>query len=688
MRLDSLRRAATVVSLALVVTVAAVLSADTRPAFTKYEKSYYANPSLVSFVRPGLVLSVLSAAISADGTIKTQFTLADARGLPLDMDGIATPGAVSVQLVAATIPKGQQQYTAYTTHFVGPPSTRLSGNLPHADIGGVFRKVADGQYEYTFATKAPAAFDPAATHTVGVFSWRDLTEFGLGTQYASAVFTFVPNGSAVTVTRDVIRSASCNQCHTAISYHEGRRQGLELCILCHTPQNQDLNTGESLDFRSLIHKLHTGTDLDSVQAGGTWVISIHDFTDTQDFSIFEPVAQARDCQNCHQPGPAQADNWKTNPSRAACGSCHDTTNFATGENHVNLPEINDSLCANCHVPKGELPLDASVVGAHTIPAYSSTLPGVVFQLLRVDNAAPGKSPTVVFTLKDKSGNAIPPSSMDRLALVISGPTSDYAGWFQEDARQAPAAADGTVTYTFQKPLPKTAAGTFTAGIEGYRMQTLLPGTVKAVAAPDVGDNKMLNFSVDGSAPQPRRTIVSVAKCYGCHQPQPECNSCHSNSLHNGDRNQFDYCVLCHNPNETDLAQRPPDAGPAQSVDFAGLIHKIHTGENRTWQTIYGIGGVADAYPTVRFPSDLRNCDLCHVNGSQQLPLASTLLPIQNPAGPIQVMGRTTEACLGCHDTNPSAIAHVAANTSSRLGESCDVCHGPDDEFSVDKVHAH
>jgi hypothetical protein len=36
---------------------------------------------------------------------------------------------------------------------------------------------------------------------------------------------------------------------------------------------------------------------------------------------------------------------------------------------------------------------------------------------------------------------------------------------------------------------------------------------------------------------------------------------------------------------------------------------------------------------------------------------------------------------------PSAIAHAALNTG-QLGESCDVCQGPDDEFSVSKVHAH
>ena len=687
MRLHLTSNHASLRALTFVVVVAIAQSAATGPQINRRAKPSQATTNAIGFVRPGLTLKILSAAIASDGTIKTQFSLTDPKGLPLDMDGILTPGAVSVQFVAAFIPKGQQQYVAYTTRLWGPPDTKLSGNLPDQDTGGRFRKVADGQYEYTFASKAPNGFDASATHTIGGFGSRDLTSFNLGTNNGSDTYTFVPNGSSVTVVRDVIRTASCNQCHTTLSYHDGKRQGMALCVLCHTQQNQDLNTGETLDLRSLIHKIHTGTDLDSVQAGATWVISTNQFTSSQDFSVFEPVAQARDCQFCHQAGPAQADNWKTKPSRTACGSCHDTTNFATGENHANQPEFDDNLCASCHIPQGEQPLDASIVGAHTIPAYSSTLPGVVFELIRVDNAGPGKKPTVVFSVKDKAGKPIPPASMDRLALVIAGPTTDYAGWVQEDARQAAVASTGTASYTFKAPLPAGAAGTYTVGIEGYRLIPFLPGTTKETIAPDVGGNQMLSFSVDGTTVQPRRTIVSMAKCASCHQPQPLCNTCHNESLHNGNRNRFDYCVLCHNPNETDQAQRPADQMPAESVNFGGLIHKIHNGVNRNWRSVYGIGGFEDSYPSVTFPGDLGKCDNCHVNGSEQLPLPAGLLPVKNPAGPITSMGRASESCLGCHDTDPAAISHVMANTS-KLGESCAVCHGPDDDFAVSKVHAH
>ncbi|MBI3667684.1 MAG: OmcA/MtrC family decaheme c-type cytochrome [Acidobacteria bacterium] len=668
-----------------VVVGAVVTFSIPKPAFTKHDKAYYADPKLINFVRPGLVIKVQGVNISSDGTVRVQFRVADLKGLPLDLNGVNTPGEISVNFVIAYIPQGQQQYVSYTTHFVGPPETKMSGNLPHADIGGVFQQLSDGVYQYTFATKLPAGFDTSATHTVGAFASRSLTDFDLGTQFSNDVYTFVPSGAAVTQVRDIIRTASCDKCHGQLAYHEGKRREVALCVLCHTPQNQDLNTGQALDFRAIIHKIHAGADVDSVAAGGTFVISVHDFTGTQDYSIFESVADARNCQSCHEAGPAQADAWKTNPSRAACGSCHDLVNFGTGENHVDLPQVDDKQCTNCHFPKGELEFDTSIIGAHTVPNLSTSLPGVVVQFLRVDNAGPGKKPTVVFTLKDNSGSPIAPSQMDLLALVIAGPTTDYSYWFREDATGAQAGSDGTVSYTFKEALSANAQGTYTVGIEGSRPVTLLAGTRKEVTAYDFIRNQMFNFSVDGSPIQPRRTIVSAAKCASCH-PGPKCLSCHVDTPHAGNRNNFDYCALCHNPNETDASQRPADQMPAESMDLAVLVHKIHTGENRVWRSIYGIGGIEDGYDTVRFPGDRGNCEACHVNGSEQLPLPAGLLPVLNPNEIPNPRGKASAACLGCHDTQ-AAHAHALVNTSSILGESCDVCHGQDAEFSVSRVHA-
>jgi len=48
----------------------------------------------VSFVRPGLQIRILGASAAPDGTVKVRVRFQDPRGLPLDKDGITTPGAL------------------------------------------------------------------------------------------------------------------------------------------------------------------------------------------------------------------------------------------------------------------------------------------------------------------------------------------------------------------------------------------------------------------------------------------------------------------------------------------------------------------------------------------------------------------------------------------------------------------
>ena len=40
-----------------------------------------------------------------------------------------------------------------------------------------------------------------------------------------------------------------------------------MCVLCHTPQNVDTTTGNSLDLKVMVHELHMGKNLPTVVAG-------------------------------------------------------------------------------------------------------------------------------------------------------------------------------------------------------------------------------------------------------------------------------------------------------------------------------------------------------------------------------------------------------------------------------------
>lgn len=635
------------------------------PPFTSHDKAYYADPNLVNFVRPGLSLKITGAEIAADGVIKVRFKLTDPKGAALDREGITTPGPVSISFIAAYIPKGKTQYVAYTTRPQTSPITNVTAVQAGTDSGGVFEKVAEGEYVYTFRTRAPAGFDRTVTHTIGAYATRDLAEFDLGSSYDDKVYNFVPDGSKVSVVRDVIRTASCNECHHQVGFHGGPRRSVEVCVLCHTPQTTDPDTGNTVDMPVMIHKIHMGANLPSVKAGKKYQIIGRQQT-VADYSDVTFPADARNCAACHEPGATQADNL-FKPNRAACGACHDDVNFTTGEGHLDLPEVSDNQCAGCHIPRGELEFDASILGAHTIPRLAPSLPGVVFELLAVNDGVAGKKPTVTFSLKDRSGKPILPSSMARLNLILAGPTSDYTTSVSEDARKAEGATDGRSWWTFNTAIPATAKGSYSIGIEGRREIKLLEGTKKEVTARDSGVNKIIYFSVDGSKLEPRRAVVSTAQCNACHAAL---------AFHGDSRNTVEACVVCHSPGRTG------GPSPGLALSFGVMIHRIHTGKELTIS--YSFGPTAN-FNEIGYPGDRRNCSACHVNGSEQLPLSAQLLPVADPSGPLNPMGAVTAACTGCH-TTLAAASHALANTT-QLGESCAACHGPDADFSVNRAHA-
>ena len=154
-------KSSVLIRILLLITVSAgaigLQSAGKSP-FTKRDKAYYADATVINFVRPGLVFKVSSASIAKDGTITARVLVTDPQGLPLDRLGVDTPGTVSMSLIAATIPNGQKQYTSYTTRTVTAQSGGATAIQAAADSGGAFATNADGDYTYTFKTKGAHDF--------------------------------------------------------------------------------------------------------------------------------------------------------------------------------------------------------------------------------------------------------------------------------------------------------------------------------------------------------------------------------------------------------------------------------------------------------------------------------------------------------------------------------------------------
>jgi hypothetical protein len=103
-----------------------------------------------------------------------------------------------VSYVAAVLPNDAEEYSTYTTR----QQTGAAGSAadPSSDSVGTLTNLASGTYQYVFKTRAPSGFDATATHTIGIYGSRNLTTFGLGTNYASTNYNFVPNGTKASKT--------------------------------------------------------------------------------------------------------------------------------------------------------------------------------------------------------------------------------------------------------------------------------------------------------------------------------------------------------------------------------------------------------------------------------------------------------------------------------------------------------
>jgi OmcA/MtrC family decaheme c-type cytochrome len=604
-----------------------------------------------------LNIEILDASISSNPVVT--FRLTDDEGNPIDEPLAVTRNAAGVQIrgfIIARIERGKDQYTDYIANPAGQADFEGSGANPL----GTFEDMPNGVSKYTFNRALPENFDRNVTHTVGIFADRIVN----GVTYVSnATFDFVPSGEGVKTIRDVVITEACNSCHDPLEAHGGFRRDVKLCVLCHTPQTVDPDTGNTVDFPVLVHKIHRGALLPSVRAGHPYQI-IGFMGRVFDFSTVRFPQDIRNCDKCHI-GGTQSDNFKFELTRADCGSCHDDVNFASGENHGGGIQLDDNNCSACHLPSTGKEFDfpsGSVEGAHTIPLKSLQVPGVNFKIVNVESAddpgdttvAPREHPKVTFKITTDAGEVIPPSSLNFLRLTLAGSTIEYniqdynnngikipgdpaSPWtpggeaYKQENPLMPGAniggpdADGNFTYTFNAMIPNDASGTYTVGIEGYKCATVEganqrrggincdntrdpngnrmedPGEVFNQVR-DAGQNVVFDFSVTDTQPIPRRLVVDTStKCFACHQVFSSDFSVHGNI-----RNNSEYCVLCHNPSYDTLSRQiPPIGEPAitNSVHFRVMIHKIHTGEDLTKKPY-----LLYAPPGGTFPNQTENAD--------------------------------------------------------------------------------
>jgi len=685
------------------------------PVFSAGQAEAYVSGDTIGYIRPGLKIKVNSITIGSDRTPVVDLTITDDLDQPLDRNGKVTPGTVSVSLVLAWYNPATRQYTSYTTRSVTNPTNSprpgATAIQAGADSGGAFTDLDIGHATYKFKTVLPTGFDATKTHTLGIYASRNLTSVvGVPdsvkkSYFANVEFDFRPDGVKVADVWDKMRDTStCSNCHDAVKnagsvgqlgMHGGSRQDVKLCALCHQPQTIDPDTNNTVDLKVMVHKIHRGDNLPSVKSGTPYVIwgngqSIHDFS-TVAWPQLTQIGDIRQCATCHEGTVAtnkgaQSNAWYTNPSRDACGSCHDNVNFTTGENHPAGPQADDKACASCHVPDSGVEFDASIKGAHVVPEKSKQLLGLNATIVSWSDMAPGKKPTVTFKITNGDGTPVDGTKLSAFAPICAGPTSSYGKPYARESGLTKGvynATLGTTTYTFTTAMPTDASGTWTLSADIYRSVNLKRGDKKAdIVIREAAMNPIKYVAVTGGI-VPRRTSVTIAQCNTCHD---------SLALHGGQRLATDECVICHNPAENDAARRPATAGAPESVSMQRLIHRIHKGEELTQDfTVYGFGGTPINFNEVRFPGDLRNCSKCHAGTAYQLPLNTGIANVNTPRDYFASQGPATAACLGCHDSRDAA-AHAYLNTTTFPGatisaEACATCHGAGKDWAAEKVHA-
>ena len=449
-----------------------------------------------------------------------------------------------------------------------------------------------------------------------------------------------------------------------------------MCVLCH---NESKGTNGQADAKLFFHRIHMGKYLPSV-ANGTYVGYDGDWS-----TVGWPGNNNRapyDCTTCHETSAPEKDVWYTRPTRKTCGSCHDDVNFTTGVGHsgASLPQLDDSECAKCHQPQGDLEFDASIRGAHTVPEKSVQLKGLKATIDHVADMAAGKSPTIYWKIVDNSGKAVDGTKLNRVGPMIGGPTTSYSNAGAatgspggQPLRESTAAnvkydaATGLTSFTFTGKIPAAWKGSVGVTADLYRTVALKRGDGGAdISVREAAFNDVQYYSLDASPVVARRASVDIALCNQCHVAL---------GLHGGSRQNTQECVICHNP------MAAATADPKESVSFQRMIHKIHSGEELSQQYTIGTAN----YNEVRFPGDRRDCQKCHTSTGYLIPLPNGVDSVITPTDYFTPQGPGTAACLGCHDLRDNA-AHAYLNTAP-FGEACASCHGAGLDYGVDKVHA-
>jgi OmcA/MtrC family decaheme c-type cytochrome len=151
----------------------------------------------------------------------------------------------------------------------------------------------------------------------------------------------------------------------------------------------------------------------------------------------------------------------------------------------------------------------------------------------------------------------------------------------------------------------------------------------------------------------RRAIVANAKCDACHASLGV-----APDFHAGQGNDATTCAFCHRPNQTS------SAWSANTKDF---IHSIHGAEKRLVPFTWRASAATQGYYQVTYPAVLNRCEACHLPGTYDFSLTSTLSALPNMLASAVGEGRYNSSAV----SNPTGYfrlsPYVASNNLTDYG---------------------
>ena len=569
--------------------------------------------------------TITSVAINGPPVVK--FELVDQTGAPVQGLPAGDLGFAIAQLVPGENGSASQ-WNSYIYNTVAPAGCAVGvttcATVPkvqatvEAASSGKLLDNGDGTYQYTFAkdiTKDPKViYDSTLTHRVA-FEIRGLA------QANNAAYTFQPSNGATTgiFSREIVDTATCNTCHTSLTAHGGARVEAQYCVMCHNPGTVDPYSGNTLDMKVMVHKIHSGKTLPSIQTAtvpnttptlgiGYWIVGYR--TTLSNFNTVLYPQDTRNCTTCHTQAHAnltQAANFKNVPTMEACGACHDNVNFATGANHSSGIVANDSQCATCHgagstIDNGHL----QVVAAHVIPEVvaATKFKYIVNSVTFAAGGANQLFPVVKFSVVDPTNGNAPYNILTaaafagadpgtgklvcanggkaRLAIDIAWESSEYTDW-----------GSGVTAASWGQPLslnplavtgcaaavpPGAITGPDANGAFTLTSPTSLPPAPMANCPPAgittcpaiqnvtvvIEGHPGVVTTGPGAAAIAVTSAIAYANVAGATPVArrvvvdiAKCDACHNVlNLHGNNRNDnAQVCVTCHNPASTDVSQR-------------------------------------------------------------------------------------------------------------------------------------